>query len=192
MPTTRSRSSRSSSGAGGKQSTLSFKHKVTKAIKTGKEEYKSPSRTKEYIPKPSPEPSKDTKPDADSDNDDVSQVQTPTTPASATDSEKQQQQHDRPLRQIEQQAQAALAQPAKSEEELQAEKITDRAIERYWAGIEASRMAKAVHKKHGEGLSTGEKVLRYFDVSSQYGVRIPSVIITRVRWGRLGEANMLW
>jgi DNA polymerase delta subunit 4 len=192
MPTTRSRSSRSSSGAGGKQSTLSFKHKVTKAIKTGKEEYKSPSRTKEYIPKPSPEPSKDTKPDADSDNDDVSQVQTPTTPASAIDSEKQQQQHDRPLRQIEQQAQAALAQPAKSEEELQAEKITDRAIERYWAGIEASRMAKAVHKKHGEGLSTGEKVLRYFDVSSQYGVRIPSVIITRVRWGRLGEANMLW
>jgi DNA polymerase delta subunit 4 len=178
MPTTR-RSTRSSTGAGGKQSTLSFKHKVTKAIKTGKEEYKSPSRTREYIPKPSPEP-KDTKPDAGSDSDnDVSQVQSPTTPASATDSE-QQQQHDRPLRQIEQQAQATLAQPAKSEEELQAEKITDRAIERYWAGIEASRSAKAVHKKHGEGLSTGEKVLRYFDVSSQYGVRIPSLSLFSV------------
>ncbi|KAK4120914.1 hypothetical protein N657DRAFT_648715 [Parathielavia appendiculata] len=182
MPTTR-RSSRSSTGASGKQSTLSFKHKVTKAIRTGKEEYKSPSRTKEYIPKPSPEPasSKDTKQNAGGDDDDdASQVQTPTTSAS-TDDEQKQQQHDRPLRQIEQQAQPALAQ-VKSEDELKAEEITDRAIERYWAGIEAGRMAKAVHKKHGEGLSTGEKVLRYFDVSSQYG---PCIGIARIkRWQR--------
>ncbi|KAK4101111.1 hypothetical protein N658DRAFT_507420 [Parathielavia hyrcaniae] len=193
MPTRRS--TRSSSGAGAKQSTLSFKHKVTKAIKTGKEEYKSPSRTKEYIPKSSPEPpsSKDTKqPNAGSDDDDddeAPQIQNRAS-STSTDDEKQQQkqqQDDDPLRQIEQQAQPALTH-VQSEDELRAEKITDRAIERYWAGIEASRMAKAVHKKHGEGLSTGEKVLRYFDVSSQYG---PCIGIARIkRWQRAQKLGL--
>jgi DNA polymerase delta subunit 4 len=145
MPTTRSRSTRSSTGAGGKQSTLSFKHKVTKAIKTGKEGYKSPSRAKEYIPEPSPAPA-----GKDEEDDEV-----------ATDDEL-------PLQQEQQQK----VQPAAvTDVEAKARKITDRAIERYWNGIEASRSARDVHKKHTEGLATGEKVLRYFDVSSQYGVR---------------------
>ena len=149
MPTTR-RSTRSS--------TLSFKHKVTKAIQTGKEGYKSPARAKEYIPEPTPEPSsKATKPSSSEDDED--QLHTP----AASDDE-----HE-----PEQAAQTAVADNnTKSDEETKAAKITDRAIERYWAGIEASRSAKEVHKKHGEGLTTGEKVLRYFDVSSQYGVRI--------------------
>ncbi|KAK4238923.1 DNA polymerase delta subunit 4 [Achaetomium macrosporum] len=159
MPATR-KSTRASAGAG-KQQTLSFKHKVTKAIKTGKDGYKSPSRTREYVPKPSPEPeSKKAEEDASS----------PT-----TDEE-----HDRDLPQPEVQAQPAVQD--KSEAELQAEKITDKAIERYWDRIEASRSARAVHRKHTEGLTTGEKVLRYFDVSSQYG---PCIGITRIkRWQR--------
>ncbi|KAK1834569.1 DNA polymerase delta subunit 4 [Podospora conica] len=70
----------------------------------------------------------------------------------------------------------------KSEAERRAAKISDRAIKQYWAGIEASRRAKAVHRKHVGGLGTGEKVLRYFDVSSQYG---PCIGITRLkRWQR--------
>jgi DNA polymerase delta subunit 4 len=154
MPTTR-RSTRSSTGAG-KQQTLSFKHKVTKAIKTGKEGYKSPARAKEYIPEPTPEPTT-TK------QEDDEEVHT-----SATSDDEHEHEHEH-----EQPAQATAAEAnTKSDEETQAAQITDRAIERYWAGIEASRSAKAVHKKHGEGLTTGEKVLRYFDVSSQYGVRI--------------------
>ncbi|KAK4655821.1 hypothetical protein QC762_305790 [Podospora pseudocomata] len=66
--------------------------------------------------------------------------------------------------------------------EVNAAKVSQAAINRYWKGIEDSRLAKEVHKKHGTGLGTGEKVLRYFDVSSQFG---PCVGITRLeRWQR--------
>lgn len=167
MPVTR-RSTRSSTGAGGKQQTLSFKHKVTKSIQSGgkKDGYKSPSRSKEYIPEPSPEPAT-IKKAADEEEEEVkedvpTQVETKAEVAADDD-------HDSKLQQIKAQAKPIV--DDKSEVELRAEKISNAAIERYWAGIESSRMARAVHKKHTEGLSTGEKVLRYFDVSSQYGVR---------------------
>lgn len=62
----------------------------------------------------------------------------------------------------------------KSEAEQRAAKISDAAIARYWSGIETGRRAKAVHRKHVEGLGVGGKVLRYFDVSSQYGVSYSS------------------
>ncbi|KAK0741818.1 DNA polymerase delta, subunit 4-domain-containing protein [Apiosordaria backusii] len=66
--------------------------------------------------------------------------------------------------------------------EVKASKISQAAINRYWKSIEESRLAKEVHKKHTAGLTTGEKVLRYWDVSSQYG---PCVGITRLkRWQR--------
>lgn len=55
----------------------------------------------------------------------------------------------------------------KSEAELEAEKITDTQIKSYWRGIEKQRKAPRVHQ---QDLDLGEKVLRYFDVSSQYGV----------------------
>ncbi|KXX77082.1 DNA polymerase delta subunit 4 [Madurella mycetomatis] len=178
MPVTR-RSTRSSTGAGGKQQTLSFKHKVTKSIQSGgkKDGYKSPSRSKEYIPEPSPEPAT-IKKAADEAEEEVKEdvpTQVDTKAEAATDAD-----HDRKLQQIKTQAKPIV--DNKSEAELRAEKISDAAIERYWAGIESSRMAKAVHKKHTEGLSTGEKVLRYFDVSSQYG---PCIGIARIkRWQR--------
>jgi DNA polymerase delta subunit 4 len=59
--------------------------------------------------------------------------------------------------------------PEKSEAELKAEKITDTQIKSYWKGIEKQRKAPRVHR---QDLDVGEKVLRYFDVSSQYGVSI--------------------
>ncbi|KAK4179475.1 DNA polymerase delta, subunit 4-domain-containing protein [Triangularia setosa] len=69
-----------------------------------------------------------------------------------------------------------------SPSEVKASKVSQAAINRYWKGIEDSRLAKEVHKKHTSGLSTGEKVLRYWDVSSQFG---PCVGITRLkRWQR--------
>lgn len=55
----------------------------------------------------------------------------------------------------------------KSEAELRAQQITDRQITKYWNGVEAERKAKRVHQ---QDLNLAEKVLRYFDVSSQYGV----------------------
>lgn len=51
--------------------------------------------------------------------------------------------------------------------EVKAERITDAQIKRYWRDVEDARIAKRVHQ---EDLSLAEKVLRYFDISSQYGV----------------------
>lgn len=55
----------------------------------------------------------------------------------------------------------------KPEAEVRAVRITDAQIRRYWKGVEEARLAKRVHQ---EDLGLGEKVLRYFDISSQYGV----------------------
>ncbi|PNP54227.1 hypothetical protein THARTR1_05434 [Trichoderma harzianum] len=75
--------------------------------------------------------------------------------------------------------------PEKTEAELKAEKITDAQIKSYWKAIEKVRKAPRVHQ---EDLDLGEKVLRYFDVSSQYG---PCIGITRVkRWQRAERLGM--
>jgi DNA polymerase delta subunit 4 len=62
------------------------------------------------------------------------------------------------------------AAPEKSESELKAEKITNTQVEKYWKAIEKQRIAPRVHQ---QDLDINEKVLRYFDVSSHYGVSIP-------------------
>jgi DNA polymerase delta subunit 4 len=56
----------------------------------------------------------------------------------------------------------------KTEAELRADKITGRQISQYWNKLERERRTKRVHQ---EGLTLAEKILRYWDVSSQYGVR---------------------
>ena len=151
MPTTR-KSSRLSSG--GKQSTLSFNHKVTKSVpKSAKDAvHKSSSLSKELpvtgIKKREveEEEEEDVKPPLVHSEDEAEEKQDVVAPT------------------------PTHAPAEKTDAELRAARISDASIERYWRKIEDSRMAKAVHKKHTEGLSTGEKVLRYFDVSSQYGV----------------------
>lgn len=55
----------------------------------------------------------------------------------------------------------------KSEAELKAAQLSDEAVQTYWRKVEAERMAKRVHQEH---LTLSERVLRYFDVCSQYGV----------------------
>lgn len=55
----------------------------------------------------------------------------------------------------------------KPEFEIRAENVSDAQIRKYWRDIEALRFAPRVHI---DDVSVGEKVLRYFDVSSQYGV----------------------
>lgn len=59
------------------------------------------------------------------------------------------------------------AEDDKPEAEVRAQKITDAQVRKYWKGVEEVRLAKRVHQ---EELALGEKVLRYFDISSQYGV----------------------
>lgn len=57
----------------------------------------------------------------------------------------------------------------KTPAEVRAERITDAQIRKYWKGVEEARIAKRVHQ---EDLGMAEKVLRYFDISSQYGVSL--------------------
>ncbi|KAK1983021.1 DNA polymerase delta [Colletotrichum cereale] len=69
--------------------------------------------------------------------------------------------------------------PEKSESAARAEKISDAQINKYWKAVEAQRIAPRVHQKD---VSLSEKVLRYFDVSSQYG---PCIGLQRMkRWQR--------
>ncbi|KAK9424765.1 putative DNA polymerase delta subunit 4 [Seiridium unicorne] len=73
----------------------------------------------------------------------------------------------------------------KSAAELRAAKISDRQITGYWNKLEKERVAKRVHQ---EDLTLSEKVLRYFDVSSQYG---PCVGISRMRrWQRADRLGL--
>jgi DNA polymerase delta subunit 4 len=55
----------------------------------------------------------------------------------------------------------------KTEDEKKAEKVTDAQIRKYWRERENERTAARVHQ---EELSVEEKVLRLFDMSSQFGV----------------------
>lgn len=80
--------------------------------------------------------------------------------------------------QEESEEQIANVEVTRSDAEIKAAKISDAAIQRYWRKVEAERMAKRVHQ---EDLTTNEKVLRYFDVSSHYGVSINlSLMVSRV------------
>lgn len=53
-----------------------------------------------------------------------------------------------------------------NDEETRARKIGEKAIASYWAAKERARKAPRVHQ---QDLSTGEKVLREWDMSGQYG-----------------------
>lgn len=62
---------------------------------------------------------------------------------------------------------AAGAQDVKSEVVEKGRKVSDAQVKRYWKGKEDERIAPRVHQR---GLSVDEKILRHFDLSSQYGV----------------------
>ncbi|KAK6845604.1 hypothetical protein PG995_015714 [Apiospora arundinis] len=173
MPATR-RSTRSSSQAGGKQATLSFHNRVTKAVpKSSKNLVSSPSKqsplskhvvsaSQEEEEKAHSEPAKE-----DIILDDV-----------AAESEKEE---EEPSQVAETEEEAV----EKSDAELRAEQITGSQVDQYWRKLEGERIAKRVHQ---EDLSQAEKVLRYFDVSSQYG---PCVGITRLRrWQRADKLGL--
>ncbi|KAI8201700.1 GTP-binding protein beta subunit [Colletotrichum sp. SAR 10_76] len=75
--------------------------------------------------------------------------------------------------------------PEKSKAVIRAEKISDAQINKYWKSIEAERIAPRVHQKD---VTLAEKVLRYFDVSSQYG---PCIGLQRMkRWERADRLGL--
>ncbi|KIW87973.1 uncharacterized protein Z519_11558 [Cladophialophora bantiana CBS 173.52] len=73
----------------------------------------------------------------------------------------------------------------KDERELAAEKVTDVQLKKYWQAEEDSRLAPRVHQSD---LSLHEKILRHFDLSSQYG---PCIGIPRLqRWRRANALGL--
>ncbi|OKL57452.1 hypothetical protein UA08_07226 [Talaromyces atroroseus] len=79
---------------------------------------------------------------------------------------------------IREQAKDELSQPA-SKEDRKALEISEAQITQYWNNEEHNRIAQRVHQKD---LDIDEKVLRHFDLSSQYG---PCIGISRIkRWRR--------
>ncbi|RYP42131.1 hypothetical protein DL767_000496 [Monosporascus sp. MG133] len=150
MPTTR-RSSRPA----GRQSTLSFNHRVTKSS----------------VPKSAKSGAKSV----------VSTTPTKQSPLGKHVSTADLESEPEPQVKEEEEVKAVVPEPEpeKSEAELRAQKITDSQIDQYWRALERERKAPRVHQ---EDLSLAEKVLRYWDVSSQYG---PCVGISRIkRWKR--------
>ncbi|KAI0402344.1 DNA polymerase delta, subunit 4-domain-containing protein [Xylaria palmicola] len=162
MPVTR----RSSGGArpSAKQATLSFNHRVTKSV---------PKSAKDLVSGPTKSPLAKhviyAEPDVADEADEAD-----TSDASDADA-------DVPA---DEKAQAVEVRP-KTEAELRADKITDRQIGKYWGDIEGERRTK---RRHQEGLTRAEKILRYWDVSSQYG---PCVGINRIkRWQRADKLGL--
>ncbi|KAI1111436.1 DNA polymerase delta, subunit 4-domain-containing protein [Nemania sp. NC0429] len=146
------------SRASGKQATLSFNHRVTKSVPKSAKDLVSTSPSSP-LAKYVTHAEPDVKSEVESD----------------VEEEKE---HLEELKQV-------VPEREKTEAELRADEITDRQISRYWNGIESERKTKRLHQ---EELSLAEKILRYWDVSSQYG---PCVGITRLkRWQRADRLGL--
>ncbi|KAK0110592.1 hypothetical protein ONS96_002195 [Cadophora gregata f. sp. sojae] len=90
---------------------------------------------------------------------------------------------------VSQQAKAEIVAQAqgdgKSEDVIKAEKVTDAQVKKYWREREGERRTKRVHQ---EELGVEEKILRLFDMSSQYG---PAIGIARMkRWTRAQKLGL--
>ncbi|PNP42881.1 hypothetical protein TGAMA5MH_05627 [Trichoderma gamsii] len=165
MPTTR-RSAASARGRPGPakgQSTISFSGKVTKAV---------PKDLKKAVVD-APTIARTTIPERPAAKDEVRKEEEEAVNVAVEETEVVEPEKEEEVEEIVEQV------PEKSEAELKAEKITDTQIKSYWKDIEKQRKAPRVHQ---QDLDLGEKVLRYFDVSSQYG---PCIGMTRLkRWQR--------
>lgn len=147
MPATRrsARSAAAKGASGNKQSTLSFNNRVTKNS-VGKPAGKDLTAASAAATKDAPA------------------VLTPPPTSQPTETVEKEEEAKEEARAVV----APLEAEKKSNVEICAEGVTDTQVKRYWRDAEASRIAKRVHQ---QDQSVGEKVLRYFDISSQYGVR---------------------
>ncbi|KAG6098762.1 hypothetical protein E4U31_004638 [Claviceps sp. LM219 group G6] len=164
MPTTRRSTAAAARGRTGStkgQSTISFTNKVTKPVaKNVKSVVATPKTITVDIPERTKPVEEKTKEDVNKKDEDEAEHE---------HEEESQQQVPR----------LETAPPKISETETRAGKLTDAHINKYWKSIERQRKASRVHQ---QGISVNEKVLRYFDVSSQYG---PCIGIDRTkRWNR--------
>ncbi|KAK7948723.1 uncharacterized protein PG986_009609 [Apiospora aurea] len=171
MPATR-RSTRSSSQPGGKQATLSFHNRVTKAV---------PKSSKNLVSSPSKQSPLSKHVIAASQEEEAAAHAEPAKEDIVIDDATVESEPEEPSPVAEKEDEAV----EKTDSELRAENITGRQVDQYWRKLEGERIAKRVHQ---EDLGLAEKVLRYFDVSSQYG---PCVGISRLRrWQRADKLGL--
>lgn len=160
MPATRksSRNAAAAKSSTGRQSTLSFNNRVSKAgaaKPTAKDAAAGAATAAAVSPSLTPPPSTkrkavDVVEVAQNDEDDDGEQ------------EEQEEQEGQEVKAV-----VATEREPKPQAEVRARKVTDAQVKKYWREVEGARIAKRVHQ---EELSLGEKVLRYFDISSQYGV----------------------
>lgn len=159
MPPTTRRSAGSSRG-GKQQSTLSFNHRVTKPSAAASKT----ASAKDFVASPSSTaPAKSSplrKHVATADEEVQTKAKVDVEP------EEEKEEEDAVVEKQEEEGEKE-EEEQKSEAELRARELGDRHIDRYWRALERERTTRRVHQ---EGLDVGEKVLRYWDVSSQYGV----------------------
>ncbi|CAK7207640.1 hypothetical protein SEUCBS139899_010451 [Sporothrix eucalyptigena] len=155
--------------SGGRQATLSFNHRVTKPS-VQRQSAKEAALLTEKVEK---EKKKDEEIEEKEKKTEVEDKKV-TIEAEKDEAESEVEEEDDKSTEVK-----APAVAARPEAEIKADAITDAQVRRYWRGIEAQAISRRVHQ---EDLDLGEKVLRHFDVSSQYG---PCVGITRkTRWLR--------
>ena len=121
------------------------------------------------------EPTSPSSPSSDHHDDDEQQPAKPaaagtTETKAATQQDSRSRSGNKPLP-IRASGQADLANASKvgprDSKEVEATKVSEAQIKKYWKGKEDDRIASRVHQR---GLSVHEKVLREFDLSSQFGV----------------------
>lgn len=172
MPPTRRRGGNSATRA--QQSTLSFgsQSKVTKSSVA------PPSHTQKEKALESPVTELSKKPSLESVSESVSEPeQLPVTPTEPS------QPHVAELA-VRQQVRHEIQQPL-SEEEKQAKTLTEKDLLRYWKNEESKRRGPSFHH---DRLALHEKILRHFDLSSQYG---PCIGIARMkRWRRANSLHL--
>ncbi|KAI1632444.1 DNA polymerase delta, subunit 4-domain-containing protein [Biscogniauxia mediterranea] len=171
MPVTRRTTRSSTAGSGARQSTLSFHHRVTKASAAkGAKDLSAPAKSASPPAKhvPSAQPVKE---EQESE--------------SESEAEEEEEEEEREREKQKEEEEKTVEEAPKSEAEVRARKVTARQIDQYWRRLERDRLTRRVHQ---EGLSLAEKVLRYWDVSSQYG---PCVGISRMkRWQRADRLGL--
>lgn len=75
----------------------------------------------------------------------------------------------------------------KREAEEKAGKVSDAQVKRYWKGKEDERIAPRVHQR---GLGVDEKILRHFDLSSQYGVSLGLLALRSLATGWVADHHV--
>ncbi|KAI2632518.1 DNA polymerase delta, subunit 4-domain-containing protein [Hypomontagnella submonticulosa] len=186
MPTTR----RSSGGgrATGRQSTLSFNHRVTKSVpKSAKDLVSSkPAKQSPLAKHVSSSQEVEIKPEPTEDDVAIKDEVDEKPKLEGLESESKVKHEPESKLKLEPKTEPEPEPKAEvSEAELRAGKISNRQIDQYWRKLERERIAPRVHQSD---LTVAEKVLRYWDVSSQYG---PCVGITRMkRWKRAEKLGL--